>query len=136
MLTYCAFQLLEQVKIDTKFGLISVRDTIITRHGSTKLISSICTKRYAIFPHYAKDITKLILQVASSRPNTVSQKPTIVCRNAPIAGVIIRARQIERQLQTYMKQVEDVLGKGWEHYFRNQRLFSVNSESQSHVTFY
>lgn len=30
----------------------------------------------------------------------------------PIAGAIIWARQIERQLLTYMKRVEDVLGKG------------------------
>jgi Dynein heavy chain, N-terminal region 1 len=34
----------------------------------------------------------------------------------PIAGAIIWARQIERQLQTYIKRVEDVLGKGWEYY--------------------
>jgi hypothetical protein len=34
----------------------------------------------------------------------------------PIAGAIIWARQIERQLLTYMKRVEDVLGKGWELY--------------------
>ena len=33
----------------------------------------------------------------------------------PIAGAITWARQIERQLQTYMKCVEDVLGKGWDH---------------------
>ncbi|KIJ90588.1 hypothetical protein K443DRAFT_15094 [Laccaria amethystina LaAM-08-1] len=31
----------------------------------------------------------------------------------PMAGAIIYARQIERHLHTYMKHVEDVLGKGW-----------------------
>lgn len=40
----------------------------------------------------------------------------------PIAGTVIWARQIERQLQTYMKRVEDVLGKGWEHYADGQKL--------------
>lgn len=30
---------------------------------------------------------------------------------SPIAGAMIWARQIERQLLTYMKRVEDVLGK-------------------------
>ena len=40
----------------------------------------------------------------------------------PIAGAIIWARQIERQLQTYMKRVEDVLGKGWELYAEGQKL--------------
>jgi dynein heavy chain 1, cytosolic len=33
---------------------------------------------------------------------------------APIAGVIIWARQIENQLLTYMKHFEDVRGNGWE----------------------
>lgn len=40
----------------------------------------------------------------------------------PIAGAIIWARQIERQLSTFMKRVEDVLGKGWELYADGQRL--------------
>lgn len=33
-----------------------------------------------------------------------------------IAGSIIWARQIERQLDVYMKRVSDVLGQGWENY--------------------
>lgn len=40
----------------------------------------------------------------------------------PVAGAIVWARQIERQLQTYMKRVEDVLGKGWELYAEGQKL--------------
>lgn len=40
----------------------------------------------------------------------------------PIAGAIVWARQIERQLSTYMKRVEDVLGKGWELYAEGQKL--------------
>ena len=40
----------------------------------------------------------------------------------PIAGAIIWAREIERQLSTYMKRVEDVLGKGWELYAEGQKL--------------
>ncbi|EDR02506.1 LOW QUALITY PROTEIN: uncharacterized protein LACBIDRAFT_399283 [Laccaria bicolor S238N-H82] len=45
----------------------------------------------------------------------------------PIAGVIIWARQIEPQLLTYMKGVEDVLGKGWELYAEGQKLQSESS---------
>lgn len=40
----------------------------------------------------------------------------------PIAGAMIWARQIERQLLTYMKRVEDVFGKGWELYGEGTRL--------------
>jgi dynein heavy chain 1 len=39
-----------------------------------------------------------------------------------VAGAIIWARQIERQLFTYMKRVEDVLGRGWENYAEGSRL--------------
>ncbi|CAI2172645.1 16667_t:CDS:10, partial [Funneliformis geosporum] len=39
-----------------------------------------------------------------------------------ISGAMIWARQIERQLQAYMKRVEDVLGKGWELYSEGQKL--------------
>ncbi|KAK7472211.1 dynein heavy chain [Stygiomarasmius scandens] len=45
----------------------------------------------------------------------------------PIAGAIIWARQIERQLLTYMKRVEDVLGKGWELYAEGQKLQAESS---------
>lgn len=40
----------------------------------------------------------------------------------PIAGAIIWAREIERQLSTYMKRVEDVLGKDWVLYAEGQKL--------------
>ena len=43
---------------------------------------------------------------------------------SPIAGAIIWAKQIERQLNTYMKRVEDVLGKGWELYAEGAKLAS------------
>ena len=45
----------------------------------------------------------------------------------PIAGAIIWAREIERQLSTYMKRVEDVLGKGWELYAEGQKLQTESS---------
>jgi dynein heavy chain 1 len=40
----------------------------------------------------------------------------------PIAGAIIWAMQIERQLDTEMQRVEDVLGKGWELDVQGQKL--------------
>lgn len=40
----------------------------------------------------------------------------------PVSGSIIWIRQIERQLNTYMKRVEAVLGKGWQHYAEGQKL--------------
>lgn len=45
----------------------------------------------------------------------------------PIAGAILWARQIERQLLMFMKRVEDVLGKGWELYAEGQKLQSESA---------
>eukprot|EP01114_Cavostelium_apophysatum_P023031 TRINITY_DN854_c0_g1_i2.p1 TRINITY_DN854_c0_g1~~TRINITY_DN854_c0_g1_i2.p1 ORF type:complete len:4577 (-),score=1545.65 TRINITY_DN854_c0_g1_i2:38-13768(-) len=40
----------------------------------------------------------------------------------PVAGAIIWARQLERQLNEYLQRVEDVLGKGWELDVEGQKL--------------
>ncbi|XP_074602445.1 dynein heavy chain, cytoplasmic isoform X2 [Brevipalpus obovatus] len=40
----------------------------------------------------------------------------------PVAGSIIWAKQIERQLSVYMQRVEDVLGRGWENHVEGQKL--------------
>lgn len=48
----------------------------------------------------------------------------------PVAGAIIWARQIERQLAGYMKRVEDVLGRGWELYAEGQKLAGESSSFQ------
>ena len=40
----------------------------------------------------------------------------------PLSGSIIWAKQIERQLDAYMRRVEAVLGKGWESHVDGQKL--------------
>ena len=40
----------------------------------------------------------------------------------PVSGTIIWTRQIERQLNAYMRRVEYVLGKGWENHVEGQKL--------------
>lgn len=52
----------------------------------------------------------------------------------PIVGAIVWARQIERQLLTYMKRVEDVLGKGWELYAEGQKLQSESGAFRKKLT--
>ena len=51
----------------------------------------------------------------------------------PIAGATIWARQTERQLLTYMKRPEDVLGKGWELYAEGQKLRSESAAFRSEL---
>ena len=45
----------------------------------------------------------------------------------PVAGAIMWAKQIERQLNMYIKRVEDVLGRGWEHYAEGAKLASESA---------
>ncbi|KAH6659609.1 dynein heavy chain [Truncatella angustata] len=40
----------------------------------------------------------------------------------PVSGAIIWARQIERQLDGYMRKVEDILGSEWIHHTEGQKL--------------
>ena len=58
------------------------------------------------------------LQYGNSEAHAMAQLRDL----PPISGAIIWARQIERQLNTYMRRVEDVLGKGWELYAEGQKL--------------
>ena len=53
---------------------------------------------------------KFKVQYQDSRASVLSLGRDI----PPVSGSIIWARQIERQLETYLRRVEDVLGKGWQ----------------------
>lgn len=55
-------------------------------------------------------------------PQSNSAKISKVRDLPPVAGSIIWARQIDRQLTTYLRRVEDVLGKGWENHIEGQKL--------------
>jgi dynein heavy chain 1 len=51
----------------------------------------------------------------------------------PLAGRIIWARQIENQLITLMKRMEDVLGVGWEDHFEGKQLKQVCEELRGYL---
>ncbi|WFD07771.1 hypothetical protein MVES1_003142 [Malassezia vespertilionis] len=44
-----------------------------------------------------------------------------------IVGAMVWASEMERQLQGYLKRVEDVLGHGWEHYTDGQRIHAESA---------
>ena len=45
----------------------------------------------------------------------------------PISGAIIWAKQIERQLRTYMQRIEAVLGRDWQQHVEGKQLKSIRS---------
>ncbi|KAG1741853.1 dynein heavy chain, N-terminal region 1-domain-containing protein [Suillus paluster] len=108
----------EMFRVFSKFNALFVRPKIrgAIQEYQTQLIDSV-----------KEDIKRLHdkfkTQYRSSEAYHMSQMRDL----PPIAGAIIWARQIERQLLTYMKRVEDVLGKGWELYAEGQKLQSESA---------
>ncbi|KAH9450312.1 hypothetical protein Pst134EA_027019 [Puccinia striiformis f. sp. tritici] len=70
----------------------------------------------------ARDTNQEIVQLLAWYRHAEGHPMTHLRDIPPVAGAIIWARQIEPQLFTYMKRVEDVLGIGWENYAEGSRL--------------
>jgi dynein heavy chain 1 len=68
------------------------------------------------------DIEQLHNKFKVQYPNTTAYDMSKLRDLPPVSGSIIWARQIDRQLTTYLKRVEDVLGKGWEGHLEGQQL--------------
>lgn len=89
---------------------------------SRKILNT-STRRYTIY--FGIDlVTNLLSQFKTQYRASESYHMSLMRDLPPISSAIIWARQIERQLSLYMKRVEDVLGKGWEHYAEGQKLQS------------
>ncbi|RKP08503.1 dynein heavy chain [Thamnocephalis sphaerospora] len=103
----------EMFRVFSKFNTLFVRPKIrgAIQEYQTQLIDSV-----------KEDIKRLqekfTRQYRTSEAYHMSQLRDL----PPISGTIVWARQIEHQLQTYMRRVEDVLGKGWELYAEGERL--------------
>ncbi len=68
------------------------------------------------------DIEALHTKFKIQYPQSQAYRMSGVRDLPPIAGSIIWAKQIDRQLTTYMRRVEDVLGRGWENHVEGQKL--------------
>ncbi|KAL1716082.1 dynein heavy chain [Schizophyllum commune] len=103
----------EMFRVFSKFNALFVRPKIrgAIQEYQTQLIDSV-----------KEDIKHLHDKFKTQYRNSEAYHMSQMRDLPPIAGAIIWARQIERQLLTYMKRVEDVLGKGWELYAEGQKL--------------
>ena len=103
----------EMFRIFSRFNALFVRPHIrgAIREYQTQLIQRV-----------KDDIESLHEKFKVQFPQSKSCKMSKVRDLPPISGSIIWAKQIERQLQVYMKRVEDVLGKGWENHVEGQKL--------------
>lgn len=69
-----------------------------------------------------EDIRLLQDKFKLSYQQSESYRMSQIRDHPPVAGAIVWAKQIERQLSTYMHRVEDVLGDGWQNYADGEKL--------------
>ncbi|ORX39193.1 dynein heavy chain, N-terminal region 1-domain-containing protein [Kockovaella imperatae] len=103
----------EMFRVFSKFNSLFVRPKIrgAIQEYQTRLIDSV------------KDDILRLRQKFTANYRTSQACHMSQLRDFPsVSSAIIWARQIERQLLTYMKRVEDVLGKGWESYAEGHKL--------------
>lgn len=103
----------EMFRVFSKFNALFVRPKIrgaITEY-QTQLIDNV-----------KRDISSLHERFKQQYGHSESHAMAQLRDLPPISGAIIWARQIERQLDGYMKRVEDVLGHDWAFHSEGQKL--------------
>ncbi|KAK9240220.1 dynein heavy chain, N-terminal region 1-domain-containing protein [Lipomyces kononenkoae] len=103
----------EMFRVFSRFNALFIRPKIrgAIQEYQTQLIDSV-----------KADIQSLHSRFIGQYANSEAYQMATVRDIPPVSGAIIWVRQIERQLNLYMKRVEDVLGKGWELYAEGEKL--------------
>lgn len=103
----------EMFRVFSKFNALFVRPKIrgAIQEYQTQLIDSVKQDIAALHERFKQ-------QYGHSEAHAMAQLHDL----PPISGAIIWAKQIERQLNAYMKRVEDVLGREWGRYHEGQKL--------------
>ncbi|PWA00630.1 hypothetical protein BB558_003315 [Smittium angustum] len=103
----------EMFRVFSKFNALFVRPKIrgAIQEYQTQLISSV-----------KEDISKLHEKFKKHFHRSSAFKMTQLRDVPPVSGAIIWTKEIERQLNYYMKRVEAVFGNDWELYVEGQRL--------------
>ena len=103
----------EMFRVFSKFNALFVRPKIRSAISEyqTQLIDSVKNDITALHERFKQ-------QYGNSEAHIMAQLRDL----PPVAGAIIWARQIERQLDGYMKRVENVLGQEWALHSEGQKL--------------
>ena len=105
----------EMFRVFSKFNALFVRASIrgAIQEYQSRLIDNVKADISALHDRFRQ-------QYSNSEAYEMSKLRDV----PPVSGTIIWIRQIERQLDNYMKRVEAVLGKGWQYYAEGQKLHS------------
>ncbi|KAI4149876.1 MAG: hypothetical protein L6R39_002408 [Caloplaca ligustica] len=108
----------EMFRVFSKFNALFVRPKIrgAISEYQTQLIDNVKTDIASLHDRFKE-------QYGHSESHAMAQLRDL----PPVAGAIIWARQIEKQLNAYMKKVEDVLGTDWALHAEGQKLQAETS---------
>ena len=103
----------EKFRVFSKFNALLVRPKIRSAIGEyqTKLIENVKQDIASLHERFKQ-------QYGHSEAHAMAQLRDL----PPVSGAIVWARQIERQLDGYMRKVEDVLGEDWDLHVEGQQL--------------
>lgn len=103
----------EMFRVFSKFNALFVRP---------RIKGAIQEYQQQLIQQTKKDIAALHEKFKMSYANSQASHMSHLRDLPPVSGSIIWAKQLERQLTTYLRRVEDVLGKSWETDVEGQRL--------------
>ncbi|KAM3424381.1 Dynein heavy chain, cytoplasmic [Cercospora zeina] len=103
----------EMFRVFSKFNALFVRP---------KIKGAIAEYQVQLMNNVREDIDALQQRFTHQYGQTEAHGMAQLHDLPPISGAIIRARQIERQLNSYLRKVEDILGAKWRDHIDGQRL--------------
>lgn len=108
----------EMFRVFSKFNALFVRPKIrgAIQEYQTQLIDTVKQDIATLHERFKR-------QYGHSEAHAMAQLHDL----PPISGAIIWAKQIERQLNAYMKRVEDILGTQWGMYHEGQKLLAESN---------
>jgi dynein heavy chain 1 len=101
------------------FSIFSVFSALLVR---PKIRSAIQEYQNKLLIQVKDDVKALQEKFKRKYAASEASRLTVGRDIPPLSGSIIWARQIERQLHTYMRRIQDVLGEGWEDHPEGQKL--------------
>ena len=106
----------EMFRVFSKFNALFVRP---------KIRGAIAEYQSQLINNVREDIESLQERFTHQYGHSESHAMAQLHDLPPISGAIIRARQIERQLNSYMGKVEDILGAKWAQHTDGQKLYNL-----------
>ncbi|KAF2396617.1 cytoplasmic dynein-like protein 1 heavy chain 1 [Trichodelitschia bisporula] len=103
----------EMFRVFSKFNALFVRP---------KIRSAISEYQTQLIEEVKRDIQALHERFKQRYGHSESHAMAQLRDLPPVSGAIIWARQIERQLDSYMRKVEDILGRDWHLHTEGQKL--------------